>query len=175
MIDPHIDNRVVTYGASPHKFATPQTEEVITDTACSSACVPRNPRHVSQTGRDCTTPGDCNIYVRFPWNKFPVLTGGIGVLPTRGHIGSLDVLNKRQSTSPSASRNNQKFDASVDRNLANDGYSKSIFSKLIGRELFHSPRFYIYSRCRMDFVSNVVGNEVPNFVDLGLLAVNASD
>ena len=35
-IDPRIDNRVATSGASSHKFATPQTTEVITDAARSS-------------------------------------------------------------------------------------------------------------------------------------------
>ena len=89
-----------------------------------------------------------------------------------GHSGSLDVLNKRISGSPSVSRNTQKFGASVDINLANDGYSTSIFSKLLGRELPDSISANIYSLCWMDFMSNAVRTEAPNFVDLGLPAVN---
>ena len=59
----------------------------------------------------------------------PVLIGGIGVLRNRGHSGSLEILNKWQSTSPSVSKNTQKFNASVDGNLADDGYSMSILAR----------------------------------------------
>ena len=92
-----------------------------------------------------------------------------------GHSGRSDVLNRRQSTPPSVSRKNQKFDTSVDRNLADDGYYTSIFRKLLGQELSYSLCANIYLRCWLDFTSNVVGTEAPNFVRLGLLAVNASD
>ena len=63
IIDPRIDNRVATSGASPHKLATPQKTEVITGTACSSAWILRNPRRVSRTVRGVTTPGNCKIAV----------------------------------------------------------------------------------------------------------------
>ena len=69
----------------------------------------------------------------------------------------------------------QKFDTSVDGNLAEDGDSKKIFSMVIGRELSHSSSANIYSRCRMDFTSNAIGTEGPNFVNLGLQDVSASD
>ena len=95
--------------------------------------------------------------------------------PACAIIGRLDVLNKWQSTSPSVSRNTQTFDASVDGNLSNDRDSTSVFSKAIGSELFDSLSAKIYLRCQMDFTSNAVRTEVPDFVDLGLLAVNASD
>ena len=127
-ICPQIGDRVATSGASPHKLATPQKTEVITDAACSSAWILRNPRCVSRTERGSATPGDCDIFVRFPWAQYPVLGGGIGVPPTRGHSGGLEVLNERPSTYPSVSRNNQNFNASVDRKLDNGGYSTSFLS-----------------------------------------------
>ena len=46
---------------------------------------------------------------------------------------------------------------------------------LISRELSHSSISNLYLRCRMDFASNAIGTEAPHFVDLRLLAVNASD
>ena len=91
------------------------------------------------------------------------------------HSGSLGVLNKRQSMSPTVSRNNQNFDASVDGDFSNYGDSTSIFRKVLGRELSDSISFDIYLRCPMDFTTNTVGTEAPNFVNLGLPAVNASD
>ena len=45
-IDPQIDDRVATCGASPHNIAMHQTREVITDTARSSAQVLQTPRRV---------------------------------------------------------------------------------------------------------------------------------
>ena len=57
-IDPCIDGRVVTCGAYPHKLTVPPKTEAITDAAYSSARVLRTPRHVNQTHRDGTTPGD---------------------------------------------------------------------------------------------------------------------
>ena len=90
-------------------------------------------------------------------------------------IGSLDVLNKRQSTSPSVSRNIQNFDASIDVNLSDDRDITFIFRKAIGRERSHSRSANIYLRCQMDSTSNAVGTGTPNFVYLGLVAVNALD
>ena len=84
-----------------------------------------------------------------------------------GYSGSLYVLNKYQSTSPSVSRNTQNFDASVDENLANDRDSTSIFSKVLGRELSDSLISDIYLHFHMDFMSNAVGTEATNFVNLG--------
>ena len=95
--------------------------------------------------------------------------------PTRGRSGSLQVINKRQSTVYEKIRNTQKFDASVDRNLANGGDYTSIFIKVIGHELSHSSRADLYSRCWMDFLGNTVGTEAPHFVNLGIPSVNASD
>ena len=99
----------------------------------------------------------------------------ISVPPTRGHSGSLEVINKRRSTSPSVSSNTQKFDASVDGKLVDDGYSTSILGKVNGRELSHSPSSDIYSCFQMDFMISAVGTEEPNFVYLGLPDVNVSD
>ena len=166
---------VATSGASPLKLASPKTTEVITDAARSNARIIWNIRHVRQTGRDVTTTGNCNVAVTSFQGNSPVLIGGIDVYQTRGHIGSLDVLNKRKSTYPIVSRNTHKFDASVDGNLANDGDSTFIFIKVIGRELPHSPRADIYLRCQMDFMSNAVVKEAPTFVYLGLPVVNALD
>ena len=174
-IDPRIDNRVVTCGGNPHTLATPTTKGVITDAVCSSARVNRTPAHIGRTGRDKTTPSNCNFAVRSPWDNGLVLIGGIIVFSTMGHSGNLDILNKRQSTYPSVSSNTHTFDASVDGILADDRYYTSIFRKVLGRVLSDSLSADIYLRCRMYFTSNAVGTEAPNFAHLELLAVNASD
>ena len=78
-IDPRIDDRVATSGASTIKLATHCTTEVITVAAHSSARVLRTPGHVSRTGRDITTTGDCDVAVSPPQDNGLVMIGGIGV------------------------------------------------------------------------------------------------
>ena len=145
------------------------------DTARNSVRILWTPGRVSRTFRDGTKPHDCGLDVRSPRDNGPVLIGVIFVLPTMWHSVSQDVLNKRQSTSPSVSRNTQNFDASVDGISANDRDSTDIFRKVLGRELFDSLGTEIYSRCWVDFTSNVVVTEAPDFVHLGLPDVNALD
>ena len=126
-------------------------------------------------GRGGTNPGNCGIAVRTPHGNSLVLIKGIRTPSTRGHSESLKIFSKRQSMSPSFSRNTQIFDASIDRKLANDGDSTSIFSKVIGPELSHSTSADLYLRCRMDLTSNAVVTEAPNLVNLGLPAIITSD
>ena len=122
-----------------------------------------------------TTPRGCGFSVRSPWDNGPVLIGCIVTPLTMRHSGSLEILNKRQSISSNVSRNNQHVDASSDGNLANEEDSTSIFRKVLGRELSDSLSADIYLRCWLEFTDNAVGNKVPNFVHLGLPAVNALD
>ena len=67
------------------------------------------------------------------------------------------------------------FDTSINGNLAENGDSTPIFSKLIGQELSHNSIADIYSHCRVEFTSNVVGTKALNSMHLGLPSVNTSD
>ena len=162
---------VETSGASTIKLATPQTTEVITDTACSNTWFLWTLGHIIRMGRDGTTPGNCNVSVGPPQVNYPVLIGGTTMYPACGLRGSLVVINKQKSTYQSVSRNIQKFDASVDGILANDRGSTSIFSKVLGREFSNSLYADIYLRCPMDLTSNDIGTEAPGLVNYGLLVV----
>ena len=174
-IDPRIPDRVKTCGGTTNALIMPTTKEVITDVARSSAHVLRTPGHVSRTGRDGTKPRNGYVVVRSPRDNGPVMIGATTVYPDCGIMGSLDILDKHGYTGSVEIRDTQKFDTLIDGELAEDGDSNTIFSKLIGQELSHGSRADIYSLFRMDFMSNVVKTEVPNFVNLGLTAVTASD
>ena len=54
------------------------------------------------------------------------LLGVIFVPPTMGNSGIQEIIKKRQSKYPNIGRNDQKFDASVDGNLADDRDSTAI-------------------------------------------------
>ena len=145
------------------------------DAKRSTARVLRTLGQLSRTGSDGTSPRNFDVVVRSPRNNGPVLNGGIVSLPTMGHSGSQDILNKQQSTSPRVSRNFQNFDASVDGNLPNDGDYTAIFSKVLDRELYDNLSTDIYLRCQMEFTCNSIRTEASDFVHLGLPAINASD
>ena len=85
---------------------------------------------------------------------------------------SLQVGKKRKSNSLDEVRNAQKLDTVVDGKFPNDRDSEFIFSKVIGSELSHGSRDDLYSRCRMNFLDDILQTEAPQFVDLGLLAIN---
>ena len=69
----------------------------------------------------------------------------------------------------------QKFDTSIDGNLAENGDSAPIFSKVIRRELSHNSSADIYLRCRAEFMIIAVGTKAPEIMHLGIPAANASD
>ena len=66
------------------------------------------------------------------------------------------------------------MDTAADRNFPYDQDSVSVFRKAIGHEFSDSFSNNLYSRYRMNFLSNVVQNEAPKFVYLGLPVVNTS-
>ena len=88
---------------------------------------------------------------------------------------SQEILNKYGSTCYAEIGDTQKFDTSIDWNLAKNGDSAPIFIKVIGQELSHGSSADIYSHCRVDLTSNAVGTQEPDFMHLGLPAVNSLD
>ena len=89
-----------------------------------------------------------------------------------GLSGSLRVAKKRQSTPPTVVRNSQNLDVIVDGNLPDDQDYASIFSKVIGHKLSNGSRDDLYFCYRMNFKSDVVQTEAPQFVDLEIPAIN---
>ena len=88
-------------------------------------------------------------------------------------MGSQEILSKHGSTGKIG--DTQKFNTSIDENLAENGDSTPILSNVIRLEMSHNSSANIYLRYRVDFTSNAVGTEAQYFIHLGLLTVNASD
>ena len=169
-IYPQITDRVAICVGDPHALTTTTMKTVITDAEHSSAPVLQNPhRHVRRTGRNVTTPRDREVS---GLGKGPVFIGGI-VPPTR--TGSPEIVNPHGSAGSVGVMDTQIFNTSIDRNLAKNGDSTPIFSKVIRKKLSHDSISDIYLRCRVDFTSNTIRNEAPDFMHLGILAFNASD
>ena len=145
------------------------------DMARGSARVNQTPRHVIRTGRDSSTQGGTCIAVISTHVNYQVLLGRPTVSPSCGISGRSQVGKTRESTSQDEIRNAQKLDTAVDIKLPDDWYSESVFIKVIGRELSHISNDDLYLRCWMNFLSNVVQTEAPQFVIFGIPAFNTSN
>ena len=131
-IDHLIPDRVETRGDNPQALTTPTTKGVITYAVCSSAYILWTLGNVSRTGRDVTAPCNRDVVISSPQDNGTVMIVGTTIPPACGIMGSLDIINKHGSTGSVEIGDTQKFDTSVDGNLAEGGDSMTIFSKLIG-------------------------------------------
>ena len=174
-IDPSIDQRIATIFVVPQTLLMPVTKEVVMDAACRGAWVNRTPWLVIRNGINGSTPGNILNSVSVKHAPSPVLIGIVSTLPPCGLSGSLQIANKRQSMSPDLGINTQKLDAVVDRNFPNDLDYASIFRKVISHKLSDGSSDEIYSRYRVNFAGDVVQTQTPQFMYLGLLAINTLD
>ena len=162
-------------GSVTKTLAMISTNEVLVEAASGSVCSNQTSRQVSRTGVDGITRGNICDAISVKHTPTPVAIGSPTMYPSSGISEILQVANKRQSVSPSFNRNDQKLDTVVDGKSPKDQDSLYIFSKLIDIELSHGYRYNLYLRCQMNFMSDVVQTEAPQFVDLGILAVNRSN
>ena len=174
-MDAKIYNSIAIIGGASQNLLTPATKEVVADAACGSVWVNRTLRHVSRTERDGSTPGGTGMVVRSKPDPSPVMIGIPTISPACVLSGRFQVRKKRQSTTPEKVINAQKLDTSVDIKLPGDQDYVSVFSKVIGREISHSSSDDLYLRCRMKFSSNFFQIEAPQFLDLWIPAINASN
>ena len=132
------------------------------DAAHSSVHVLCTTGDVSRMERDSTMPRDCNTSIRSPMLNSPVLIGGATCPPTCGSMGRQNIIGVHRSTCSVEVRNAQKFNTSIDGNLAKGGDSSPIFSTVIVQELSNKSSANIYLRCRMDFTINAVVTDNAN-------------
>ena len=142
-------------------------EEIFTDAARSGARIFRNAREVIRTGRDRSTPRDVNTTVATAMltPQGPILNSTSNS-PTRN--GNQDIVIPKRSIIATEARKAEPLDAPINRILAVHGHPTSIFSKVIGPKTVSGESANVYARKRMDFASNSVVAESPNFMDLGL-------
>ena len=156
LMNPRTDKSNVSIVVVSHMVLTHTTKEVVTDTASGGAWVSRTPRKFRMTGVGRSTPCDILNAVRVNHDPYAVLIVIVSTSPQCGLNGSLQVSNKRQSTSPRLGGNTQKLDTVVDGKFPNDLYYASIFCKVIRHKIYNGSSDDLYSRCRMKFVSDVV-------------------
>ena len=98
---------------------------------------------------------------------------GTPVSPTQ--TDTQDFFSPRRSTIATEARKAKPLDAPIDGFLAVHGHSKSIYSKVIGPKTVPGQISNVYACERMDFASNSIIGESPNFIYLGLSPANTAD
>ena len=148
-INPRIYHRIAPIVVAPQTLLTPAANEVAADAVSGGAWENSTPQRVRRISVDGSTPCNMGHVVRFEHAPSPVLIGIFATSPPCGINRSLQVANKRQSTSPGLGGNTQKLDTVVEGKFPNYMNSASIFSKAIGHKLIDSSSDDLYLRCRM--------------------------
>ena len=157
------------------KILTFGMKEIVADLASGGMWKPRTMRLVSRNGVDRSTPGNIGNYIGIFETSSPYLIGIIVTVPPCSLNLSQEVGNIRKSTSPELVRKYHKLDAAADRKFSDNRNVTSIFSKIIGDKISNSSSQDIYMHCRMNITANPVQISTPQFVDLGILTINALD
>ena len=89
--------------------------------------------------------------------------------------GNQDIVIPRSSIIANKARNAEPLDTPINRILDVHGHPTSIFSKVIDPKTVSGESGDVYACESMDFASNSVVSESPNFMDLGLSPANTTD
>ena len=171
-MNPRIDQIIAPVLVAPHTLLTSEMKEFVADAASGGVWVNRTPRQVIRMGVDGSTPGNIRNAVSVEHSSSPFIIGIVATFPPFGIRVSLQVANKRKSTSPGLGGNTQKLDAVIVGKFPNDLDYASIFVKVIGHKLSGGSRDDLYLRCMMNFASGVVQTKAPHFIYMWIPAIN---
>ena len=133
-----------------------------------------DPTVVNWKDMDRTIPWGGNTSKISPRFNSPFwIGGGTSVSPTR--MGSQEIGSPSGTIGPVEVRNAQPFHVSVIGSSAKHRDPAPTFSKIIGREISNKSRANVYPLFRKNFTCEAVLTKSPNFMDLGISSVHASD
>ena len=145
-------------------------KDIVTVATCSAAGVLKDTPVINWKDMGETIPVDRNTVGITPRTTTQVQTG-IGPSVPPSIIGSQKVEDPRQSIIPQEVRNANPLNASINRILAKHRDPTPSWSKLISSKTFTNKSAGVYARGWMNFRSDTVLSESPNFMDFGLLSV----
>ena len=94
--------------------------------------------------------------------------------PRCGLNMSLDIDNKRQSTTPYLKKSN-KLDTSIDQQFTNILFAPPIFTNVPREKLSSSSSLVLHTRCWIKLPSDPINISTPKFVNSGISSINALD
>ena len=127
-------------------------KEIVTDAACSGACIFWNPREVIRTDRVGSTPREVNTVLET--NRLTLrIPYFISTSKSLKHTGNQDVVSTRRSVILKKGRNADPLDTPINRFSSIYGNPMPIFSKVIGPKTVSGESVDVYARKRMEFVN----------------------
>ena len=164
---------VATSGRDLHTVCAVLYQEIVTGATRSATGVLKDPLVVNWRDASGLIPRDRNTVRIPPRTTSPVQTGtGPSVSPIS--IGSQNIEGPRRSIMPQVVRNADPLDASVNIIPSKHRYPTPTWSKVIGRKFTNEYSADLYERSRMNFVSDTVLSESPDFTDLGMSSVDTT-
>ena len=165
---------VSTCGGALHAVCKVLSEDLVNGAVPSAACVFKYPQLVNWKVAIRTIPIDMNTVGVYTRATTQVLTGtGTSAPPIR--IRRQEIGSPRGSIGPQNLRNAHTLKTSINPFSLKYGHPTPIFSKVISHKTVTDESADIYPCKRMDFGSNSVLYEGPNFMDFGLSPANTPD
>ena len=149
-------------------------KEIFTGASRSAAGVLKVPLVVNWKDASGTIPQNINTVRMPPRTTTPVWNStGPSVPPI--NIGIQKIKGPRRPIIPQEIRNPEPLTDSINRINDKHRYPDPSWSKVIGIKTFTNESADIYARGRMNFWSDTILSESPNFMDLGLSTFNKTD
>ena len=155
-----------------HQAVLPK--DIVTDALHSGARILRTAREVSRTGKNDPTPRDFNTAVATP-RLTPPIPSFKSTSSSPTWTQTQDIVGPSRYIITTKAKNTNPLDAPINGCLAVHGHSTFIFNIVIGPKTLPRESTNVHARKRMDFTSNYVIGESPNFMNLGLSPANTAD
>ena len=173
-IDQNISEDAAGSGETLHARHRIISKEIVIDAARSAAHVFQTPEDVIRNGTDKTTPLEDNPAIGSTRLTSPIRIG-VSTTGSPSRTGRQDIRSPREYIGPQWIRDAQPLDTSINGIYSNYRDPAPIFSKVIDRKFTDKSSADVISCCQMNFGSDTVLIESPNFVNLGLAYVHTSD
>ena len=165
---------VATSGRALHTVREVLHKEIVTGTTRSAVGVIKNPPVVNWKNTGGMITADRNNVGIPPRTTTQVQTGtGPSVPPIS--IGRQKIEGPRRSIINQEARNAEPLDASINIISAKHRDPTPSWSKVIGNKTITNKSADVYAHGQMNFRSDTVLYESPNFMDFELLSVNTMD
>ena len=141
---------------------------------CSAAGVIKDPPVVNWKDTGGTIPVDINTVVILPITTTQVRTG-TGTFVPQISIGSQKIKVQSRSIIPQEVRNYEPLDSPINIIPAEHSDPMPTWSKVIGSKQITNKSADIYTCSRMNFRSDTVLSESPNFIHFGVSSIITTD
>ena len=149
-------------------------KDIVTGTTCSTEGVLKYSPVVNWKDTSGPIPVDRNNF-GIPLITTTQVLNDTGPSASPISIGSQKIEGPRRSIPPQESRNPEPLDASINQFPSENRDPMPGWSKIIGSKLVTDEISDVYARSQMNFGSDTILSENPNFINFGMSPINTTD